>query len=1606
MENRGRKRAELADQLRADKRACSSSEFRPGSSSSCIQAQMISTNSVSETPECEMETSSSASASGRSEGEADRDSGYGSCDSDGLDDSEHRHKSFREYHPRRSSGDHAKFKRILSSLEDEAEPGSQLAALTELCDVLSFCTEDSLSCFSSDAFAPVLVKLARHDNNPDIMLLSIRAVTYLCDVLPRSSGFLVRHEAVPALCSRLMAIEYLDVAEQCLQALEKISHDHPLACSQAGAIMAVLNYIDFFSTSIQRVALSIVANICKKLPSDCSAPYMEAVPILCNLIQYEDPKLVENVAMCLIRIVERVSHSPEMLNDLCKHGVIHQATNLIALNSRTTLSQPIYSGLIGMLARLASGSVVAVRTLFELNICTTLKHILSSYDIAHGLPYPVTGDAHSNQVRELLKLINELLPSSARSNGDIQLVSDKEKILIDRPELLRQFGIDILPVLIQVVNSGANLYVCYGCLSIINKFVYFSRSDMLLDLVKNTNISSFLAGVFSRKDHHVLISALRIAETVLSKLPDVFLSSFVKEGVVYAIDALLTPERSSQLMVPTSCSILIGSDQRLAAKDALKCLCFAFDADCSSSSEMQDCKIEDDSVKILAMHIKATYFLTESQNSEIGLTETLQKLRTFCAYLTDNVSMSIGNDIYAQQEENLYHILHQIMAELSGREPMSTFEFIESGIVKSLVNYLSNGKYLEGKTDPHGLSTHFHFVLKRLEMFARFCLTSTGGVWEDTHLAVLIRKLQCAFSSIENFPVILSHVSKPRNSYATVPKGRCTIHPCLKVHFVKAEDESGLCNYPGDVLTVEPFSSLDAIEGFLWPKVSSSGGEHINLTSQSLTPSKIGLPLPRHADARSHQDNVQSDMGKTNDLSSDLPAMQVVFMLSEDMAKLSHSSLEGERAGDVIQAIPGDTGPSLNQACPGSTAQDVRYVPVEDSSLRVQDSAIATTSNFASSDEHIEGRKHFTSCSNGGSSPKLIFYLEGRQLDRSLTLYQAILQQQAKAENDVIVGPRFWSEVYKVTYRKAVEVKQSNPHLHGSIISSTLDRLGPFWQDVPFFSSMLISELPCDLEKSNPCYDILFLLKILEGLSRFAFHLMSGERTRAFAEGRINDLDDLKVAVPAIPRTEFVNCKLTEKLEQQMRDQLAVSIGGMPSWCSQLMAICPFLFGFEARVKYFRLTAFGFSQDQSHPWAQSTNNNPNAPNERRLNGLTVPRKKFQVCRSHILDSAAQMMDQYARHKTIIEVEYNEEVGTGLGPTMEFYTLVSQEFQKVGLGMWREDYNSSPPGKSLYAESSGFVMAPFGLFPRPWSDSSGTSDGIQFAEVIKKFVLLGQVVAKALQEGRVLDLPLSKAFCKLIMEQDLNVFDIQSFDPELGRTLLEFQALVDRKKLLESVSVNSTTIISESCFRNTRIEDLFLEFTLPGYPDYILASGPDHKMVNMNNLEEFISLTVDATVNSGIYKQVEAFKSGFNQVFPVKSLQVFTEEELERLLCGEQDAWASNELLDHIKFDHGYTASSPPVMNLLEIIQEFECNQRRAFLQFVTGAPRLPPGGLAALNPKLTIVRKHCGEWADGDLPSVMTCANYLKLPPYSSKERMRERLLYAITEGQGSFHLS
>lgn len=113
-----------------------------------------------------------------------------------------------------SSHQSGRLKKILSGLRADGEEGKQVEALTQLCEMLSIGTEESLSTFSVDSFVPVLVGLLNHESNPDIMLLAARALTHLCDVLPSSCAAVVHYGAVSIFCARLLTIEYMDLAEQ------------------------------------------------------------------------------------------------------------------------------------------------------------------------------------------------------------------------------------------------------------------------------------------------------------------------------------------------------------------------------------------------------------------------------------------------------------------------------------------------------------------------------------------------------------------------------------------------------------------------------------------------------------------------------------------------------------------------------------------------------------------------------------------------------------------------------------------------------------------------------------------------------------------------------------------------------------------------------------------------------------------------------------------------------------------------------------------------------------------------------------------------------------------------------------------------------------------------------------------------------------------------------------------------------------------------------------------------------------------------------------------------------------------------------------------------
>lgn len=411
-------------------------------------------------------------------------------------------------------------------------------------------------------------------------------------------------------------------------------------------------------------------------------------------------------------------------------------------------------------------------------------------------------------------------------------------------------------------------------------------------------------------------------------------------------------------------------------------------------------------------------------------------------------------------------------------------------------------------------------------------------------------------------------------------------------------------------------------------------------------------------------------------------------------------------------------------------------------------------------------------------SARLIFSSGGKQLNRHLTIYQAIQRQLVLDEddeeryngNDFVSsdGSRLWGDIYTVTYQRADSqtdrgsagpVSSTTPSKSTKAGSSSNSNNDSRIHQMSLLDSILQGELPCDLERNNPTYNILSLLRVLEGLNQLAPRLRAQSVTDSFAEGKISSLDDLNITGVRVPADEFVNSKLTPKLSRQIQDALALCSGSLPSWCYQLTKACPFLFPFEIRRQYFYSTAFGLSRALHRLQQQQGADGNGSMNEREFRVGRLQRQKVRVSRNRILDSAAKVMEMYSSQKAVLEVEYFGEVGTGLGPTLEFYTLLSHDLQKAGLRMWRSnspDVNASldiDPGEKKIGKGVGdLVLAPLGLFPRPWSQSVDSSDGGQLSKITEHFRLLGRVIAKALQDGRLLDLPLSPAFYKLMLGQ--------------------------------------------------------------------------------------------------------------------------------------------------------------------------------------------------------------------------------------------------------------
>jgi len=180
-------------------------------------------------------------------------------------------------------------------------------------------------------------------------------------------------------------------------------------------LTAVLAYIDFFSTPVQRVAVTIASNLCKRIPRDSFEMVVSSIPNISALMSYPDQKISETAYLCIARLIDSFASDEKYLTAVALDNGIMAQLLLILRTSATSLRYLFFVVCNSILSDNAFGFVV--KALAQFTRCSpSLTRKLLEDDIASVLAAVLRSITarSAEQVLDILVLINELMPPMPR----------------------------------------------------------------------------------------------------------------------------------------------------------------------------------------------------------------------------------------------------------------------------------------------------------------------------------------------------------------------------------------------------------------------------------------------------------------------------------------------------------------------------------------------------------------------------------------------------------------------------------------------------------------------------------------------------------------------------------------------------------------------------------------------------------------------------------------------------------------------------------------------------------------------------------------------------------------------------------------------------------------------------------------------------------------------------------------------------------------------------------------------------------------------------------------------------------------------------------------
>ncbi|XP_038007666.1 E3 ubiquitin-protein ligase HERC2 isoform X1 [Motacilla alba alba] len=253
-----------------------------------------------------------------------------------------------------------------------------------------------------------------------------------------------------------------------------------------------------------------------------------------------------------------------------------------------------------------------------------------------------------------------------------------------------------------------------------------------------------------------------------------------------------------------------------------------------------------------------------------------------------------------------------------------------------------------------------------------------------------------------------------------------------------------------------------------------------------------------------------------------------------------------------------------------------------------------------------------------------------------------------------------------------------------------------------------------------------------------------------------------------------------------------------------------------------------------------------------------------------------------------------------------------------------------------------------------------------------FRFLGVLLGIAIRTGSPLSLNLAEPVWKQLAGMNLTIADLSEVDKDFIPGLM---------------------YIRDNEATSEEFEAMSLPFTVPNASGQDIQLSSKYTHITLDNRAEYVRLAINYRLHE-FDEQVAAVREGMARVVPVPLLSLFTGYELETMVCGSPDI--PLHLLKSVATYKGIEPTASLIQWFWEVMESFSNTERSLFLRFVWGRTRLPRtiADFRGRDFVIQVLDKY--NPPDHFLPESYTCFFLLKLPRYSCKQVLEEKLKYAI----------